>query len=57
MFAPEAITHSHFDYSDVSNMRQCDCGEFDIWEEMGGQVWSEVASTAHLSLADDHLSE
>lgn len=57
MFAPEAITHSHFDYNDVSDIRQCDVGECDLWEQMGGQVWSEAASAAHLALPDDHLTE
>lgn len=57
MFAPEAITHSHFDYNDVSDIRQCEVGECDLWEQMDGQVWNEAASAAHLAPPDDHLSE
>jgi hypothetical protein len=57
MFASEAVTHSLWDYNDLSSIRQCDLGESDLWEEMGGQVWKEAPSSVHASLEDDALHE
>jgi hypothetical protein len=38
-------------------MRQCDAGESDLWEEMGGAVWREAPSAAHAAIQDDTLAE
>lgn len=57
MFASEAVRHSQCDYNDLASIRQCDLGESDLWEEMGGQVWREAPSTAHAALEDEGLQE
>lgn len=57
LFAPEAVADSRYGYNDLSSIWQCDAGESDLWEEMGGRVWSEPPSGAIANLDQDAINE
>jgi hypothetical protein len=57
MFAPEAVCDLRHGYNDLSSIRQCQAGESDLWEEMGGSVWSESPSAAISDLDQEAMNE
>lgn len=57
MFASGPVLDLRYGYTDTASIRQCDSGESDLWEEMGGEVWTEAPSSAHLSLDQETIAE
>jgi hypothetical protein len=57
LFAPGAVLDLRYGYDDTASIRQCETGESDLWEEMGGEVWTEAPSPAHLSMDQDAINE
>ncbi|EIW70020.1 hypothetical protein TREMEDRAFT_30253, partial [Tremella mesenterica DSM 1558] len=53
LFSPTAVHHHDWQYTDLDSLRVCDQRESDLWEEMGGHVWVEQPSQAHLKLTDE----
>lgn len=57
LFAAEPVLDQRYGYTDLSSIHQCDAGESDLWEEMGGRVWTEAPTPAHLALDADAMTE
>lgn len=57
LFAPEPVLDDRYGYTDNASIRQCESRESDLWEEMGGEVWRERASTPHLEMDRDAINE
>lgn len=57
LFSPEPVLDLQYGYNDLSSMRQCEMGESDLWEEMGGKVWTEAPGATIASLDQDAMTE
>lgn len=57
LFAPEPVLDLRYGYNDSTSIQLCDTGESDLWEEMGGDVWTEEPSSAHLGTDQDAINE
>lgn len=57
LFAPEPVLDLRYGYNDTASIQLCDTGQSDLWEEMGGDVWTEESSSAHLNMDQDAINE
>lgn len=57
LFAPNPVLDLRYGYNDTASIRQCEIGESDLWEEMGGDVWTEAPSSAHLAMDQEAINE
>lgn len=57
LFSPGPLHDTRYGYNDSASLRQCEAGESDLWEELGGQVWSEEATSANLAMDQEAMTE
>ena len=57
LFCPEAVQDLRWGYNDLQDAELCAAGNSDLWESLGGRVYQEAPSEAHLSIPDEGLNE
>ncbi|WVQ98940.1 hypothetical protein IAU59_006072 [Kwoniella sp. CBS 9459] len=57
LFAPHPITSMTYEYTDLSSIKCCQEGNYDLFEEDKGRIWIEQPSEAHSALDDEAMRD